>query len=80
MADRLDLPFALIHKERARPNEVSRMTLVGDVAGKTAIIVDDICDTAGVSPLPLLFLFPFPLPPKSLLTEAKEPSPKLPQP
>jgi len=47
MADRLDLPFALIHKERARPNEVSRMTLVGDVAGKTAIIVDDICDTAG---------------------------------
>jgi hypothetical protein len=78
MADRLDLPFALIHKERARPNEVSRMTLVGDVAGKTAIIVDDICDTAGVSPLPLLFLFP--LPPKSLLTEAKEPSPKPPQP
>jgi ribose-phosphate pyrophosphokinase len=47
MADRLDLPFALIHKERARPNEVSRMTLVGNVAGKTAIIADDICDTAG---------------------------------
>jgi hypothetical protein len=49
MADRLDLPFALIHKERARPNEVSRMTLVGNVKGKTAIIVDDICDTAGKS-------------------------------
>ena len=47
MADRLDLPFALIHKERARPNEVSRMTLVGGVSGKTAIIADDICDTAG---------------------------------
>ena len=31
IADRLDLGFALIHKERARPNEVSRMVLVGDV-------------------------------------------------
>lgn len=47
MADRLDLPFALIHKERQRPNEVSRMTLVGNVDGKTAIIVDDMADTCG---------------------------------
>jgi ribose-phosphate pyrophosphokinase len=47
MADSLDLAFALIHKERARPNEVSRMTLVGDVKGKTAVIVDDMADTCG---------------------------------
>ena len=47
MADRLDLPFALIHKERQRPNEVARMTLVGTVAGKTAILVDDMADTCG---------------------------------
>jgi len=47
MADRLDLPFALIHKERSRPNEVSRMTLVGNVEGKTAILVDDMADTCG---------------------------------
>lgn len=47
IADSLDLGFALIHKERARPNEVSRMVLVGDVRGKTAIIVDDIADTCG---------------------------------
>ena len=47
MADRLDLQFALIHKERARPNEVSRMTLVGDVRGKIAILVDDMADTCG---------------------------------
>lgn len=47
MADRLDLPFALIHKERSRPNEVSRMTLVGNVAGMTAILVDDMADTCG---------------------------------
>lgn len=47
MADRLDLPFALIHKERARPNEVSRMTLVGNVQDKVAILVDDMADTCG---------------------------------
>ena len=47
LADRLDLPFALIHKERSRPNEVSRMTLVGDVRGKVAILVDDMADTCG---------------------------------
>ncbi|KAF2636468.1 ribose-phosphate pyrophosphokinase-like protein 1 [Massarina eburnea CBS 473.64] len=47
IADGLDLGFALIHKERARPNEVSRMTLVGDVRDRTAIIVDDMADTCG---------------------------------
>lgn len=47
LADRLDLNFALIHKERSRPNEVSRMTLVGDVSGKIAILVDDMADTCG---------------------------------
>ncbi|KAL8865427.1 MAG: hypothetical protein Q9174_006892 [Haloplaca sp. 1 TL-2023] len=47
IADRLDLNFALIHKERARPNEVSKMTLVGDVRSKIAILVDDMADTCG---------------------------------
>ncbi|RDW75747.1 putative ribose-phosphate diphosphokinase catalytic chain I [Coleophoma crateriformis] len=47
IADRLDLGFALIHKERARPNEVSRMVLVGDVQDKIAILVDDMADTCG---------------------------------
>jgi ribose-phosphate pyrophosphokinase len=47
IADRLDLPFALIHKERSRPNEVSRMTLVGNVRGKICILVDDMADTCG---------------------------------
>ncbi|KAA8896023.1 phosphoribosyltransferase-like protein [Sphaerosporella brunnea] len=47
LADRLDLNFALIHKERSRPNEVSRMTLVGDVKDKIAILVDDMADTCG---------------------------------
>jgi len=47
IADGLDLGFALIHKERARPNEVSRMVLVGDVSDRVAIIVDDMADTCG---------------------------------
>ncbi|OCK83221.1 ribose-phosphate pyrophosphokinase-like protein 1 [Lepidopterella palustris CBS 459.81] len=47
IADGLDLGFALIHKERARPNEVSKMVLVGDVKDRTAIIVDDMADTCG---------------------------------
>jgi ribose-phosphate pyrophosphokinase len=47
LADRLDLPFALIHKERLRANEVTKMTLVGNVQGKVAILVDDMADTCG---------------------------------
>ncbi|KAA8917099.1 hypothetical protein TRICI_000771 [Trichomonascus ciferrii] len=47
VADRLDLPFALIHKERQKANDVSRMILVGDVKNKVAIIIDDMADTCG---------------------------------
>lgn len=47
IADRLDLDFALIHKERKKANEVSRMVLVGDVKGKIGILVDDMADTCG---------------------------------
>lgn len=47
LADRFDLNFALIHKERARANEVSRMVLVGDVTDKICILVDDMADTCG---------------------------------
>ncbi|KAG7136257.1 Ribose-phosphate pyrophosphokinase 2 like protein [Verticillium longisporum] len=45
IADRLNTAFALIHKERPRPNVVGRMVLVGDVQDKVAIIVDDMADT-----------------------------------
>ncbi|KAK6066166.1 ribose-phosphate pyrophosphokinase [Seiridium cupressi] len=47
IADRLDRGFALIHKERPRPNVVGRMVLVGDVRDKVAILVDDMADTCG---------------------------------
>jgi ribose-phosphate pyrophosphokinase len=46
-AKRLDATLAIIDKRRARANEVAEMRVVGDVAGQTAIIVDDIVDTAG---------------------------------
>jgi ribose-phosphate pyrophosphokinase len=47
IADRLNCEFALIHKERKRANEVEKMTLVGDVKDKIAILVDDMADTCG---------------------------------
>ncbi|QGI78166.1 unnamed protein product [Fusarium fujikuroi] len=47
LADRLNTGFALIHKERPRPNVVGRMVLVGDVSDKVAILVDDMADTCG---------------------------------
>lgn len=47
LAGNLNLTFALIHKERVKANEVSKMVLVGDVTGKTCIIVDDMADTCG---------------------------------
>ncbi len=46
-AKRLDATLAVIDKRRARANEVAEMRVVGDVAGQTAVIVDDIVDTAG---------------------------------
>ena len=47
IADRLNVDFALIHKERKRANEVAGMTLVGDVTDRCAILVDDMADTCG---------------------------------
>jgi ribose-phosphate pyrophosphokinase len=37
----------VIDKRRARANEVAEMRVVGDVEGQTAVIIDDIVDTAG---------------------------------
>jgi ribose-phosphate pyrophosphokinase len=46
-AKRLDATLAIIDKRRARANEVAEMRVVGDVEGQTAVIIDDIVDTAG---------------------------------
>jgi ribose-phosphate pyrophosphokinase len=47
IADRLNVDFALIHKERKLANEVAEMVLVGNVKDKTTILVDDMADTSG---------------------------------
>ncbi|MFW6245961.1 MAG: ribose-phosphate pyrophosphokinase [Tangfeifania sp.] len=43
----LQSDMVICHKTRARANEVNSMTVIGDVAGKDVIIVDDMIDTAG---------------------------------
>lgn len=46
-AKRVGKPIAIIDKRREIPNVSEVMNVVGDVKGKTCIIVDDIVDTAG---------------------------------
>ncbi|WP_287129922.1 ribose-phosphate pyrophosphokinase [Candidatus Cyanaurora vandensis] len=48
LAKRLDdAPLAIVDKRRQGHNEAEAMNVIGDVKGKTAILVDDIIDTAG---------------------------------
>lgn len=47
LADRLQAPIAIIEKRRPAPGVAEVMNTIGSVEGKTAIIVDDIVDTAG---------------------------------
>ncbi|MCZ2260571.1 ribose-phosphate diphosphokinase [Sporosarcina sp. G11-34] len=47
MADRMKAPIAIIDKRRPRPNVAEVMSIVGNVDGKVAILIDDIIDTAG---------------------------------
>ena len=48
LAKRLDdADLAIIDKRRPRPNESKVMNIIGEVAGKTCVLVDDMVDTAG---------------------------------
>lgn len=47
LADILKTPIAIIDKRRPKPNVAEVMNIVGDIDGRTAIIIDDIIDTAG---------------------------------
>lgn len=47
LADYLQAPIAIIEKRRPKPGVAEVMNLIGDVEGKTAIIIDDMVDSAG---------------------------------
>ncbi len=47
LAEILDSPIAIIDKRRPVDNVAEVMNLVGDVEGKSAILIDDLIDTAG---------------------------------
>ena len=42
-----DADLAIIDKRRPRPNEARVMNVIGDVKGKTCVLIDDMVDTAG---------------------------------
>ncbi len=42
-----DAPLAIIDKRRSAHNVSESLTVIGDVAGKTAILIDDMIDTGG---------------------------------
>ena len=46
-AKRLGTTLAIVDKRRPRPNVSEVMSIIGDVDGKTAVILDDMIDTAG---------------------------------
>jgi ribose-phosphate pyrophosphokinase len=43
----LNSDFVICYKQRARPNEIAKMSLVGNVKDKNVVLMDDIIDTAG---------------------------------
>ena len=48
LAKRLDdAELAIIDKRRPRPNEAQVMNIIGDVEGRSCVIIDDLVDTAG---------------------------------
>ncbi|WP_454624722.1 ribose-phosphate pyrophosphokinase [Bradyrhizobium cenepequi] len=47
LAKRINTPLAIIDKRRERPGESEVMNVIGDVAGYTCILVDDIVDSGG---------------------------------
>jgi ribose-phosphate pyrophosphokinase len=47
LAKKMNAGLAIIDKRRPRPNVCEVMNVIGDVAGKNCLILDDIIDTAG---------------------------------
>ena len=46
-ATRLNASLAIIDKRRVAPNVVAEMNIIGEVKGQTAVLLDDMVDTAG---------------------------------
>jgi ribose-phosphate pyrophosphokinase len=46
-AKRLEASLAIVDKRRTSPNQAEVMNIIGDVEGRTCVVVDDIIDTAG---------------------------------
>lgn len=46
-ADGFDCDLAIIFKQRAKANVISKMSLIGDVKNKDVILIDDLIDTGG---------------------------------
>lgn len=47
LAEMLKAPLAIVAKRRPEPNKVDIMEIVGDVAGKKCVMIDDMIDTGG---------------------------------
>ncbi|HAM34852.1 MAG TPA: phosphoribosylpyrophosphate synthetase [Elusimicrobia bacterium] len=47
MAKRLEAKLAIVDKRRPHPNEASVYNIIGEVQGRTALILDDMVDTGG---------------------------------
>jgi len=47
LAELLGTPIAIVVKRRPEPNKCEVMEVIGDVAGRTAIMIDDMIDTGG---------------------------------
>ena len=47
LAQRVGAPLSIVDKRREKPGEIAEMTVIGNVKGRTCLIVDDIVDTAG---------------------------------
>jgi len=47
LAKRIDAPLAIVDKRRERAGESEVMNIIGDVAGRTCILIDDIVDSGG---------------------------------
>jgi len=47
LAKRIGAPLAIVDKRRERPGESEVMNLIGDVEGRSCILVDDIVDSGG---------------------------------